>query len=738
MATQSETVGGALRTHARPKAPTRVSPPTSRHEHEADHAAGIVARGGSVVGWSFSEVSRSAQRNETKPKSDDEQAPVQRTAASSAPAPLHADVEDVLATAGRPLDPGTREFMEARFGFDFSQVRIHDDSRAAETAARIDAAAFTVGRHVAFGAGRYAPSTSEGRRLLAHELAHSVQQHGATANAPALAPGCDLERRAADAGRAVAAGRPVSGPLGTSGLAVAREVIGNENQWVPEQLTPDERVAFDRIWPLLRKRSDYAGRSRDVMILEALKARAQKRITERKAVADEAEAAVARSNAEDAEETRREAENDARSVPGAPKQRKAPTSQFAPGGFDYDAYMQEHYEAPKRRLDESLAPAKDPRRFADRVKEAKAKAPPTLLPADFADSVWRYGRQHGLFAEYEERIVKDAVDERRLERGRQEGKRQKMEAERQRDLRHKQAIQNIQLAPFQAPAVAAFGKVAAAAYLVYTGFDVTIQTHRAVQSGSTTDVIGTLLPIATGALVYRIVGSPPRGGRGGGAGTGTPQRAGGSTGRPVELSPSDVRTAVATDPNLVKVMASNSWAQFIWEQHGGQGIHPLAWRHPSGRVMFVNEQRWLAVGELSEIAQPHQLTTPRGPLPQRGVPVPGAFEPTFVDPRAPTVAAPSGGGTQPSVPRVRPVPQGGRLRPRPVAITPEEAVRAYETNPRQVHGSVSSDWHAQAWAMDGGRGAPPLAFRVGTQVFVDAARLSTALRAQLGLLMRLP
>ena len=68
--------------------------------------------------------------------------------------------------------------MEARFGYDFSGVRIHDDTRAAETAASIDAAAFTVGEDVAFAAGRYNPRTGEGRRLLAHELSHVVQQRG--------------------------------------------------------------------------------------------------------------------------------------------------------------------------------------------------------------------------------------------------------------------------------------------------------------------------------------------------------------------------------------------------------------------------------------------------------------------------------------------------------------------------------------------------------------------------------
>jgi hypothetical protein len=66
--------------------------------------------------------------------------------------------------------------MEPRFGFDFSHVRVHADSHAAEAARTVNARAFTLGSSVVFGAGRYAPGTSEGRQLLAHELTHVVQQ----------------------------------------------------------------------------------------------------------------------------------------------------------------------------------------------------------------------------------------------------------------------------------------------------------------------------------------------------------------------------------------------------------------------------------------------------------------------------------------------------------------------------------------------------------------------------------
>ena len=79
-------------------------------------------------------------------------------------------------TSGHPLDPGTRAFMEPRFGHDFSRVRVHADASAAEAAQAMHARAYTVGQDIVFGAGQYAPSTRKGRELLAHELVHTIQQ----------------------------------------------------------------------------------------------------------------------------------------------------------------------------------------------------------------------------------------------------------------------------------------------------------------------------------------------------------------------------------------------------------------------------------------------------------------------------------------------------------------------------------------------------------------------------------
>ncbi len=79
---------------------------------------------------------------------------------------------------GQPLDRATCAFFEPRFGCDFSNVRIHTDVQAAESAQAVNAQAYTVGQDVVFGAGQYAPRTTAGKRLLAHELTHVVQQRG--------------------------------------------------------------------------------------------------------------------------------------------------------------------------------------------------------------------------------------------------------------------------------------------------------------------------------------------------------------------------------------------------------------------------------------------------------------------------------------------------------------------------------------------------------------------------------
>jgi hypothetical protein len=87
-----------------------------------------------------------------------------------------ASVDRVLASPGKPLDPVLRSDMERRFGHEFSGVRIHTDPAAERSALEANANAYTVGEHLVFGTGRYAPHSAQGARLVAHELTHVVQQ----------------------------------------------------------------------------------------------------------------------------------------------------------------------------------------------------------------------------------------------------------------------------------------------------------------------------------------------------------------------------------------------------------------------------------------------------------------------------------------------------------------------------------------------------------------------------------
>lgn len=143
---------------------------------------------------------------------------LRRSAAGSAPARVPESVRDVLSSPGRPLEPATRAFLEPRFGHDFSAVRIHDDARAADSALAVGAHAYTVGQHIAFAAGRYAPETDAGRRLLAHELTHTLQQRGLQRSAAEAVVPAEGEDRAHEAEAERVAAEIVSG--GTPALVV--------------------------------------------------------------------------------------------------------------------------------------------------------------------------------------------------------------------------------------------------------------------------------------------------------------------------------------------------------------------------------------------------------------------------------------------------------------------------------------------------------------------------------------
>jgi hypothetical protein len=130
-----------------------------------------------------------------------------RSSSDARTSAIPASVEHTLVSPGRALDGDVRNYMEDRFGHDFAGVRVHDDASAAASARDVDAHAYTVGQHIVFDHGRYEPQTTGGRHLLAHELAHTIQQEGLQrAGTDSLVDqGPDYRRLEADADRMAAA-----------------------------------------------------------------------------------------------------------------------------------------------------------------------------------------------------------------------------------------------------------------------------------------------------------------------------------------------------------------------------------------------------------------------------------------------------------------------------------------------------------------------------------------------------
>lgn len=159
-------------------------------------------------------------------------------------------VNDVVSSSGRPLDPGVRTDMETAIGHDFSDVQVHNDGQASASARSVQAQAYTVGNHVVFGEGRYQPETPEGRRTLAHELTHVVQQRqGPVDGTPAAGgikvsdPSDRFEREAesvADRVMSAPSSDPAPAPTST-GPAVQRHEDESAEAPVQRQATEEEQ-----------------------------------------------------------------------------------------------------------------------------------------------------------------------------------------------------------------------------------------------------------------------------------------------------------------------------------------------------------------------------------------------------------------------------------------------------------------------------------------------------------------
>lgn len=179
-----------------------INKPGDRYEQEADRVAEAIVRGGMSRAQAIDSLDEgtAVQRDESATpqtknekykvaaKNAGEEETLQRKAAdnhtvSGAPESL----DEVLHSSGLPIDAGARRFFEGRFGYDFGHVRIHADGRAAQSARAVNALAYTVGHDIVFAAGQYAPESETGKRLLAHELVHVLQNTMLTdANQPLI------------------------------------------------------------------------------------------------------------------------------------------------------------------------------------------------------------------------------------------------------------------------------------------------------------------------------------------------------------------------------------------------------------------------------------------------------------------------------------------------------------------------------------------------------------------------
>ena len=158
-----------------------VGPANDPLEREADSIAERVMRtpdAGFSVTAAPRQISRKCFACEEEEKAPKLKIQTKRVTPHQASAEAPIIVHEVLRSPGQPLSPVERAFMEPRFGHSFGAIRVHTDAKAMRSAAAVNALAYTVGGHIVFAGGQYAPGTDAGRRLLAHELAHTIQQEG--------------------------------------------------------------------------------------------------------------------------------------------------------------------------------------------------------------------------------------------------------------------------------------------------------------------------------------------------------------------------------------------------------------------------------------------------------------------------------------------------------------------------------------------------------------------------------
>ena len=161
-----------------------ISASNSPYEREADAVASQVMRKGSKdsdieISSLSNTCCRSVQTKCDACEKEEQEGAIQRKSSESSGTEAPESVTTALKNSGQPMDHSTQSFMEKRMGYDFSSVRIHNDSQAHESSATIQAQAYTHQNHIVFASGKYTPQTTSGKQLLAHELTHVVQQGSA-------------------------------------------------------------------------------------------------------------------------------------------------------------------------------------------------------------------------------------------------------------------------------------------------------------------------------------------------------------------------------------------------------------------------------------------------------------------------------------------------------------------------------------------------------------------------------
>jgi hypothetical protein len=452
-------------------------------------------------------------------------------------------VHDVLNSPGQPLDSATRAFMEPRFGHDFGHVRVHTDVRAAESARDVHAHAYTVGNNVVFGANEFVPASHQGRELLAHELAHTIQQRSTGAPAPSSDPSGIFESSASAAGRNIANGGNVSGNLPACGIGLARapvppsafddQQLDDEIKRATQNLKPGEDPGW-WLTALQAEKSSRASRAEKVKTEREQRAAAERERKDRAAAVAEVEAAEARWKQKQEDQDEPEYTSMALEAPGRKggrvvRQRVKKPRKPVPAPWEVgDAMIKQVNDELKKaneeidaRIDREREIAK--RSYYERFYEARRGLRDIHEEARLlsAEQVWNYGVSHGLFLESERKAVYEdqGASEEDLKK---ENERTRMKFEYEQQQRRDQFYQNLQLAPIQATLMGGAGGFAQAAnlgtraiaagtaiegaYTTYAFADTAVQMHRAATTGNPSDVVGAALPLASGFAFGRMIG----------------------------------------------------------------------------------------------------------------------------------------------------------------------------------------------------------------------------------------